>query len=114
MVYNTSMSGLQTMSSFSLLPITIVVMIALIATLLVVFKNFRLFLMGAISTGATYGIYRLAKTIANNKISGDGTIWNNWLWATGFVVVSIIVGALLYTIPSVNKFIKSFDKEEKV
>jgi hypothetical protein len=113
MVYNTSMAGLQTTSSFSPLALTIVIMVAIIITVIIVSIRFRLFLMGAAVTGATYGIYCLARSIANNKISGDGALFNNWVWATGFVVVSIFVGAALYTIPAVNKFIKGLDNEGK-
>lgn len=106
MVYNTTISGLQTTSSFSPLALTIIIMIAIIVTIFIVSVRFKMFLIGAFVCGISYGIYRLARTIANNKISGDGVIFNNWLWATGFVIVSIVVGAILYTIPAVKKFIK--------
>jgi hypothetical protein len=114
MVYNTSMVGLQTMSSFSPVALTVVVMIAIVLTIFIVSIRFRMFLIGAAATGIGYGIYCLARTIVTSKISGDGTIWNNWVWATIFVIVSIVVGAIMYSIPSVNQWMKGFDDKEVV
>jgi hypothetical protein len=116
-VLNTTMAGVTSISStMSVSPIflIIVVMIAIILTLFMIYKSFRLFISGAIVTGILVGIYKLAGGIVNNHISGDGTQWNLLWISVAFVIVSIMVGAILYTIPSTNQLLKSFDEDKSI
>ena len=84
--------------------ITVAVFVAVILLLILVSKNFRQFLLGVVTTGILFGVYKFSRWVGVSAQEGNKTPITWVTYITLFIVISLIVGGLLMR----NKKIKEF------
>ena len=90
--------------------ITLLVFMIIVITLSLISRNFKMTILGAITTGILYGIlygiYNLSRYVGKSAEEGDTSPLITMGFMIGFIIVSFIVGKLLYMYKPIMEFME--------